>query len=148
MNEHTGTINGAMDEWIDGVQCGDKLRHALMFDEDDNYCELQADKYQNEFIFRLFQFIAIGGQLCQFENHMSEFLDCTKDLYKDLITVAKEEETGEIKPRSLAFKITGAKAVNGSKISYEDHIQEFCYILVDPLNWHITLFKNRWTKKW
>lgn len=40
VNEYTGTINGAMDEWIDGVQCGDKLRQALMFDEDENYCEL------------------------------------------------------------------------------------------------------------
>jgi hypothetical protein len=53
---------------------------------------------------------------------MSEFLDCTKDLYKDFITVAKEEETGEIKPRSLAFRINGAKAVNGMKLSSVDHI--------------------------
>lgn len=52
---------------------------------------------------------------------MSEFLDCTKDLYKDLITVAKEEESGDIKPRSLVFRIDGAKAVNGSKLSYADN---------------------------
>lgn len=47
---------------------------------------------------------------------MSEFLDCTKDMYKDLVTVAKEEETGEIKPRSLVFRINGAVATNGSKL--------------------------------
>ena len=32
------------------------------------------------------------------------------------------EETGEIKPRSLAFRINGAKAVNGMKLSSVDHI--------------------------
>ena len=61
VNEFTGTINGAMDEWIEGVQCSDRLRLALMFDEDDNYCELQEDKYQLEFIFKVFSFIAVGG---------------------------------------------------------------------------------------
>jgi hypothetical protein len=26
-----------MDEWIDGMQLSDKLRHALIFEEDENY---------------------------------------------------------------------------------------------------------------
>ena len=39
VNSATASIKGALDEWIDGVQCGDKLRHALMLEDDENYLE-------------------------------------------------------------------------------------------------------------
>ena len=51
---HDARIKGDYDEWVEGVQLSDKLRKAMLFEEDENYSELQEDKYQNEFIFRLF----------------------------------------------------------------------------------------------
>ena len=63
VNKHSGTINGAFDEWIDDIQCGDRLRQGILFEEDENYETLQEDKYANEFIFNLFKFIAIGGHM-------------------------------------------------------------------------------------
>ena len=79
---------------------------------------------------------------------MSEFLACTKELYKDLITVAKDEETGEIKPRSMIFRLDGYTTNSGSKTTFDSHPQEFFYVLVDPLNWHATVFANKWSRKW
>ena len=50
----SSNLVGAMDEYVDGIQCSDRLRHALIYEEDENYMEMQEDKYQNEFIFRVF----------------------------------------------------------------------------------------------
>jgi hypothetical protein len=35
--------------------------------------------------------------MCQFDDDVTEYLAQTKNLYKDLIAVAKDQETGEIK---------------------------------------------------
>ena len=53
--------------------------------------ELQEDKIQNEFIFKLFQMLVIGGSICQYEDNVEEYLDVLKNLYKDLVTVAKDQ---------------------------------------------------------
>ncbi len=58
-----------------------------------------------EFLFNLFKNICLGGSLCQFEDHATEYLDLTKALYKDLISVTKDPSTNQIKILSEVFKI-------------------------------------------
>jgi len=45
INGATGMIRGAPDEWVDEMQLGNKLRLAMLWEDDDNYCDLQEDKY-------------------------------------------------------------------------------------------------------
>lgn len=97
VNANTGHFKGAPDEWVDSIQLSTKLRQAMLWEDDENYCELQQDKYQNEFIFKLFQLLILGGPMCQYDDDATEYLTQTKNLYKDLVTVAKDTETGEIK---------------------------------------------------
>ena len=40
-------------------------------------------------------------------------MEATRDLYKDLICVAKDETTNEIKPMSMIFRINSVKTSNG-----------------------------------
>lgn len=40
VNPNTSMIQGCIEEYVNGIPLGDKLRTALLFDEDDNYCEL------------------------------------------------------------------------------------------------------------
>ena len=54
---------------------------------------IHEDKYQKEFIFKLFQHISLGGSICQYENNIGEYLTLTKSLYKDLVCVAKDPDT-------------------------------------------------------
>ena len=61
VNPNTATLQGCIEEYIHGIPCGDRLRTGLLFEEDENYEELQQDKYQNEFIFKLLQFVCLGG---------------------------------------------------------------------------------------
>lgn len=115
VNEANGTIKGCLDEWVDGIQLGNKLRLALCFEEDDNYEVLKQDKYSNEFIFALFKFLALGGGMSQFDVQIAEYLECTKAIYKDLVTVAKDQTTGEIQAQTMVFKVLTASGQNTLK---------------------------------
>lgn len=42
------------DEYVDGIQLSNRLRKAMLWEESEYYCELQDDKIQNEFIYKLF----------------------------------------------------------------------------------------------
>jgi hypothetical protein len=49
------------------------------------------------------KFLVLGGGMSQPDTQMSEYLDCTKELYKDLISVAKDADSGQITSQSLVF---------------------------------------------
>lgn len=61
VNKHSGHIRGAMDEWHEGMQLCDRLRQAIVLEDDENWCELQDEKYLDEFIFCLFRWLVLGG---------------------------------------------------------------------------------------
>ena len=68
-------------------------------------------------------------------------MEATKDLYKDLICVAKDENTQEIKPMSHIFKINAVKTTNDAELPSEAvNPQNVLYVSVDPLKWHVTIF--------
>lgn len=146
VNNANGTIRGCMDEWFEGMQLSNKLKTALCWEEDENYETLQQDKYSNEFIFCLLKFLTLGGGLSQHDPLISEYLECVKLMYKDLICVAKDSDSGEISPQSLVFKISAATGQFNLKAV--DHPQNFFYVLIDPTNWHATLMHNVWTPVW
>lgn len=57
--------------------------------------------------------------MCQYDDNVTEYLESTKTLYKDLVSVAKDSDSGEIKPLSLVFKI---QAVTGAEyLKTTDH---------------------------
>ena len=43
--------------------------------------------------------------MCQYEDNIKEYLDITKIFYKDLVTVAKDPDSLELKCYSLVFRI-------------------------------------------
>ena len=106
-----------MDEWVDGMQLSDRLRQALAFEEDPHYETFQDDKYANEFIFCLFRFLTLGGGMCQNDDKVTEYLESTKECYKDLVAVAKDQDTQEIKPLTLAFRIGSVAGAEYMKTS-------------------------------
>ena len=103
-----GTIRMDFEEHYEGINLGDKLRKVLLwedFEDTDAWDTVHDDKYQKEFIFKLFQHIAIGGGCCQWEDKVGPYLDTIKMLYKDLVCVAKDPDTKEIKCFSQVFRI-------------------------------------------
>ena len=56
----------------------------LLLDDSDNY-DVYSDSERDEFLFRLFKHVCLGGSICQYEDKIEPYLDVTKALYKDLI---------------------------------------------------------------
>ena len=93
VNEHTGQIKGCLDEYKVGIQICDKLRRGFLNEDDENFASLREK--ESEFIFCLFKYLAIGGSMCQYDMAISEYLDQTKSLYKDLVSVERDPDTKE-----------------------------------------------------
>ena len=147
-----GDIRQDFEERVDGMVLGDRIRKAWLFEDTkdiEGWDALHQPKYQKEFIFNLFMHIEIGGSVNQWYNNIAPYLNSVKLLYKDLITVAKDNDTQEIKSFSHCFridKLEGCNAMYPSKS--QEHYQNATYVLVDPINWHVTILQNRWQDFW
>jgi hypothetical protein len=53
---------------------------------------LYSEEERNEFVFRIFQILVLGGILCQFEDTLQPYLNITKNIYKDLIRLLSINE--------------------------------------------------------
>ena len=132
---------------MEGIALGNRLRKALLWEDSEYYSELQDEKLQNEFIFKLFQMLVIGGSINQYDDNCKEYLDVLKGIYKDLITVAKDPETGEIKVHSQVFLIEKIDGLDGLfPVAY--HPQNWFFVIVDPIHWHVTLLYHKWVSFW
>ena len=56
----------------------------LINPESEEY-KLFSEQERNEFIFRIFKHLVLGGRLCQFEDEINNYINCTKLFYKHLI---------------------------------------------------------------
>lgn len=79
-----GSIKKCLDEYFEDIVVSDELRKLLLIEESDNY-EIYSDSERNQFLFRLFKHICIGGQVCQYEDNLQPYVDVTRSIYKDLI---------------------------------------------------------------
>jgi cilia- and flagella-associated protein 300 len=107
----TGYIRKEPDEFVEEMQLGDRLRYSLAFEESEYY-ETFDEKMRNEFIFQIFKGITLGGALCQYEDSVKPYLDLTLKVYKDMVAVAKDGETGDIKVISHVHKVTKVGGVS------------------------------------
>jgi len=57
----------------------------MLLDEESEEYNLYSEYEKNEFVFRIFQMLVLGGTLCQFEDVIQPYLDITRKIYKDLI---------------------------------------------------------------
>jgi hypothetical protein len=53
--------------------------------EESEYYELYGEAEREEFLFRIFTHICVGGEVCQFEDIITPYLDASKSLYKELV---------------------------------------------------------------
>lgn len=57
----------------------------MLLDEECNEYNLYSKTERDEFIFRLFQLIVLGGEFCQYEDNLQPYLDTIRTIYKDLV---------------------------------------------------------------
>ncbi|KAJ8309761.1 hypothetical protein KUTeg_011626 [Tegillarca granosa] len=138
----TGSIQKCFDEFCGDFTVSDELRKMLLIDDSDNYC-IYSDSERDEFLFRLFKHLCLGGQYCQFEDMLDPYTDMTKQLYKDLISVQKNPETKELNIISSVYKISAFDEDIQIYPSDSEHEQTFAYLVVDPLKRHVHILYHK-----
>ncbi|KAJ3391260.1 hypothetical protein HDU92_009120 [Lobulomyces angularis] len=126
-----GDIRKCLDEYIDppGFLISDELRKCLAMEASEVY-PIFTQEERKEFIFHVFKSLCLGGKICQYEDNISSYLEATKLVYKDLISVRKNAKTGDLEVSSHVFKIYGFNQVSKSPLFPMDHPQNFCYLSI------------------
>lgn len=138
----TGVITKCFDEFYQDFTISDELRKMLLIDDSDNYC-LYSDSERDEFLFCLFQHFCLGGKICQYEDNVDPYLDVTKQVYKDLISVQKHSDTKELSIISSVFKVTASEDGHMYYPGDKCHEQTFSYFIVDPCKRHVTVLYHK-----
>ena len=136
-----GDIAGCFDVPCGDILVSDRLRKMLLDDGSEEW-ELYSGAERKELIFHVMKRLAIGGGMNQYDNKIQPYLDVTKKLYKDLVTVSKAPN-GALQVSSLTYEI---ESVSGSSHNLwpRQNGHNFCYVAVDPLARHVKIWYCAW----
>lgn len=136
----SGTICKRYDLQVEDFLVSDNLRGMLLDEESEEY-GLYSEDEKNEFVFRIFQMLVLGGILCQFEDILQPYLDVTKSIYKDLIRVQKQNGSDNLVVSTLVLEVV-AKDSKGQDYfpSNSNNRQNIAFLLIDANSHEITTF--------
>lgn len=132
----TGHIRGRLEEDFEGVPIHNLCREAIMMEESELYDAFSV-KDRKEFLFRIFSHVLFGGAQNQYEDHVEEYFKVTKEIYKDLLTV-RRNDSGDVEVASLVYEIMSFG--EGGRVFGHDNPTNFCYVILDPIMRHITVW--------
>lgn len=138
----TGGIVQCMPEYVDDVCISDKLRQMLLVEDSENFT-LYSDDERDEVLMRILRACVVGGALCQYEDNIEPYFAVTKALYKDLLSVRKNPETGKLEIVTQVYEIRNTRN-DGTPFFSLKSGHEFCYVFVDPAKRHVTCWHNVW----
>ncbi|XP_032214723.1 cilia- and flagella-associated protein 300 isoform X2 [Mustela erminea] len=131
-----GHIVKCLDSFCDPFPVSDELRKVLLVEDSEKY-GIFSQPDREEFLFCLFKHLCLGGALCQYEDVLPPYLQTTKLLYKDLVSVRKNPQTKKIQITSSVFKVTAYDSAGMCYPSTKSHEQTFSYFIVDPIKRHV-----------
>ncbi len=152
----SGRIRQCMPEYYDGVESGSMLRE-MALNEDSEHALVYDDEEKDEFLYRVFRHLIIGGGMCQPDETIEPYFRCTREIMKGLLTVKK------VKSADINAAGTGNKAkvvVTSQVIAVEgternvpglfpkDNDHNLCYLIVDPSKRRVVVWRNAWTSIW
>ncbi|KAM3858465.1 cilia- and flagella-associated protein 300 [Diretmus argenteus] len=117
----------------------DKLRQMLQEEDSEHYYVVGREE-RREFLFRLFKHLCLGGEICQYEDRIAAYINTTKKIYKDLISVQKDPATKEISVVSTVLKVCAHDEYGPCYPGRRDEEQTFAYMIIDPFKRHVVLF--------
>lgn len=57
----------------------------MLLDEECDQYSLYGREEREEFIFRIFELLVLGGSLCQYEERLQPYIEVTRRIYKELV---------------------------------------------------------------
>ncbi|XP_068121042.1 cilia- and flagella-associated protein 300 isoform X2 [Hyperolius riggenbachi] len=134
----SGYISKCLDEFVDDFTISDELRKVLLVEDSEKY-DIFSPSDRQQFMFLLFKHLCLGGSVCQFEDMVDPYLDTTKSMYKELLSVQKDPETKQINIISSIYKVQAYDENGMCYPSPRPHEQTFAYLIVDPLKRHVSV---------
>jgi cilia- and flagella-associated protein 300 len=125
---------------VEDIEIVDQLREVLVVEESDNYC-IYSEADRSELLFALFQLVAIGGHLNQYEDYLGPYRDATRELYKLLVNVRKDPSNDQMFVDTQCYSI---KAIDGKPVFPEDHPQHRYMVIVQPFTKICIVLRHRW----
>ena len=141
----TGYIHQDYDVYVEDITVSDKLKQAMLVEDSEAYGAFSPEQ-RDEFLFHIFKRIVVGGSLCQYENNVEPYLEMTKCFYKDLVSAAKDPDSGKIYIRSVPVEILSIEKSNLYRKKY--HPQNFFYVIIDPFQRYVHLWYHNWVPFW
>ncbi|KAL5476238.1 hypothetical protein EMCRGX_G026159 [Ephydatia muelleri] len=139
----TGHIVKCFDDVMDDFLVSDELRKVLLDPDCANY-GMFDEAQRAEFLFRVFKHLALGGPVNQYEDTITPYLDVTKAMYKELVTVVKDPYTKKLQIASTVFEVTARVDDAGVFPENSQHTQTFCYLIIDNARKQVKLWYHIW----
>mmetsp|Transcript_16000 Transcript_16000/g.40618 ORF Transcript_16000/g.40618 Transcript_16000/m.40618 type:complete len:156 (-) Transcript_16000:61-528(-) len=141
---HNGHIKGRIEEDFEGIPLVNKIREAA-FDEGSELYDTFWESDRLEFLYRIFIHLNVGGASNQYEDHVERYLEVTKGLFRDMLSV-RTADSGEVVSTSRVLEVTslGEDAV----LFRKEHISNFCYVIIDPSMRHVTVWHFGYVPFW
>jgi len=128
-----GHIKGRIEEDFEGVPIINLIREVMLMEESEMY-DAFTEKERKEFLFRIFQHLVFGGASNQYEDHVEEYFKVTKEVYKDLLTV-RRNDAGDVEVLSTVASIRSLG--EGGRLFPKESPLNFFYVIHDPLMRHV-----------
>ena len=89
--------------------------------------------------------------MCQYEETLSPYEDVAKAVYKSLVRAKKDGDGAAV--ASDVYSATAIFPAGGTKNAVSlfprpNHVQNFCYLCVDPWRRHVTVWYHAHVPHW
>mmetsp|Transcript_21037 Transcript_21037/g.33934 ORF Transcript_21037/g.33934 Transcript_21037/m.33934 type:complete len:93 (+) Transcript_21037:160-438(+) len=85
----------------------------------------------------------ILGSLCQYEDFLTPYLDTCKAIYKDMVSVFRNKNTGKIEVKSHVYQLNEV-VIGGTPLFPEDHELNVGFVSVDSMRRYVTFYYFAW----
>jgi len=133
---HSGHIRGRIEEDFEGVPIVNLIREAILLEDSELY-DTFTEKERKEFLLRIFSHLIFGGASNQYEDHVEDYFKATKEVYKDLLTV-RRNDAGDVEVLSTVASVLHLGG--GGQLFPKESPLNFCYVIHDPLMRHVRVW--------
>jgi len=140
----SGHIRGRLEEDFEGVPIVNLIREVILMEESELY-DAFSEQERKEFLFWIFSHLVFGGAANQWEDHVEDYFRVTKEVYKDLLSV-RRNDTGDVEVLSTVASVRSLGS--GGMLFPKENPLNFCYVILDPVIRHLRVWYFGYRPLW
>ncbi|KAI9220512.1 hypothetical protein BC828DRAFT_383347, partial [Blastocladiella britannica] len=99
-----------------------------------------SDSARADLLYHIFAHLALGGRVNQWEDNLGAYLEVTKAVYREMVSVTRTADSGDLILHGSAFMVVpkAQSSSGGQQLFPMRHRQNFFIVCINPLKRHIT----------